>query len=1012
MEQVPIPARLPGASARAGNRASHARWLAGILPLLLALLVCAPVWAQGRSPHLCDYARDVWTTRNGLPQNTLRDIAQTPDGHLWLATWEGVARYNGLEFTVFDRSSSPALPDNGIGTLYVDAEGALWLGDSRGNVARYDARGNWQHWTPAAGDAPAIIIEAMQKDSQGRLWLMYEGAGLGQLDGNGRFHHYPPPAEFANSVNYTRMAVDAQDRVWLGTFDGLLYLDADGQMKRAPQRFNLPRGLAWPYRARDGAIWVVASDRIYRMEGEQLVLKHRLPGVGQLTAMMQDRRGDLWLGTENKGLWRLGAGGVEHLEAEGALLGSRVISLLEDAEGSIWVGLNGGLLRLRETLFSSYSHARGLSGDYVRTLIEDARGGLWVGSSSGLDRMLPDGRIEPVPLRTHERQPSIMSLAVDAGNAVWVGTRGEGVFHLRPQGAVRQYRPGIELPRGNYRSIVVGDDGTVWLGSSQGVLRMVNGQAQPVTAAGMPRSVVLGLQWNDGALWIGTIDGAWRLQGDVATRLDVAGVGGARAVYGFQPLDGAMWITTDRGLYRYRDGKLVAVGLAQGLPIDTVFELVPDRLGNAWLSSNRGVWRTRSEALTAVADGRQSRLSGEMYREIDGLVSSQSNGSSRPAAILRHDGTVWVATAGGLVTVDPDALVRFNAIKPPPAVVENVLLDGRPLNWRGNEEQQIPGGQRLSISYVGLSYLMPARIRYRTRLQGLDNDWVERGSQRGVEYVGLPPGRYALHVSAAHPDGQWSEGPALWHFTVQPMWWQRLEVRLAFAALTLLGLYLLYRFLIHRYRSSNARLTRLVDRRTYDLKLQAERLLAANSEKTALAERLRVQADLFEQQAREDGLTGLPNRRAFDDVLSRDIARSRRSGRPMCLLILDIDYFKRINDSLSHIVGDKVLCEVGDLMRRCSRESDMPARLGGEEFGLILNDTGLQEARIAAERLHQLFAEHRHWGGIEDSELTVSFSAGLVQLRDDDLTPSMLCHRADRALYQAKHEGRGRTCLG
>ena len=227
-----------------------------LLTLSLLLLGIFPAWAQQQRIALHDYSRDLWTSRNGLPHNTLRDIAQTPGGHLWFATWEGVARYNGLEFTVFDRASRPSLPDNGIGALHVDGAGRLWLGDSRGNVTRFDPQGSWWQWTPEAVGAPAVIIEAMQKDSRDRLWLLYEGAGLGRLDPDGSYQRYLPPAPLRNAVNFTKLVVDAQDRVWLGTFDGLLYLDVDGVLKRAPESFGLPPGLAWPYRAPDGTLWV------------------------------------------------------------------------------------------------------------------------------------------------------------------------------------------------------------------------------------------------------------------------------------------------------------------------------------------------------------------------------------------------------------------------------------------------------------------------------------------------------------------------------------------------------------------------------------------------------------------------------------------------------------------------------------------------------------------------------------------------------------------------------------
>jgi len=323
---------------------------------------------------------------------------------------------------------------------------------------------------------------------------------------------------------------------------------------------------------------------------------------------------------------------------------------------------------------------------------------------------------------------------------------------------------------------------------------------------------------------------------------------------------------------------------------------------------------------------------------------------------------------------------------------------------------RVEGGHRITVHFVGLSYLMSERIRYRTRLDGMDGGWIDRGQQRSVEFNGLPPGDYTLHVSAAHPGGRWSDSEAVWRFTVKPFLWQRLSVQIGVGLLLLAGLVMLYRYLIERYRTSNIRLAQLVDERTADLQLQAERLLSANEEKTDLLERLRQQSEAFERQAREDVLTGLPNRRAFDEVLTRDFARSQRSGHPLCLVVLDIDHFKQVNDLHSHSVGDVVLAEVARLLAASCRDSDMPARLGGEEFALLLNDTGVDEAEQVLQRMRGLFHAQRNWAGIDG--LRVTFSAGLVELHPADRTPLLLMQRADRALYKAKHEGRDRVVIG
>ncbi|WP_115050325.1 ligand-binding sensor domain-containing diguanylate cyclase [Xanthomonas arboricola] len=992
------------ASARGDGRRRH--WLAAGVCLLLAMCSLAAMAAPFGTAPLRDYAIDSWSSRNGLPHNSLRDIAQTRDGYLWFATWEGLVRYNGLEFSIIDRSTRPGLPDNGVGALYVDRDGALWLSDARGNLVRHGSDGQWRHWQ-RQGQWPQALIHAMTMDARGRMWLLFEGHGLGCLWPDGRFEYFPPRDGVPLQSSFPRMAFDGQGRLLIGTLDGLIYREPDGRMHRAPAAFGLPPGLAWPYRAPDGTLWVVAGEQLYRLRGETAELAHRVPGQGHFTAMLQDRHGDLWLGSENQGLLRIGRRGVEQLPAGRSLPTGRIVSLREDAEGSIWVGANGGLFRLRETLFSSYSQRDGLSGDYARAVLEDRDGSLWIAGTAGLDRMLPDGRIVPVAVATPSgRKLSVLSLALDRRGDLWVGTYADGVFVLRDGRLLRHYGEAEGIPSGHIRAIVIDDPGVVWLATQRGVVKLVNGRRQPLAVQGLPTGVVTALASIDGALWMGSVDGAAVLRDGTLQQLNLEARGGARSVFGFQRIGEAVWISTDRGLYRVRNGRLARVGLEQGMPVDTVFQLINDRFGNAWISSNRGVLRTQLALLDAVADGR-GRLAIERYGEIDGMGNAQANGSSGPSMIARADGSIWVVTAGGVSTVDPARLQRFRERRAPPAVIESVQQDARPLAWR--QQARLPGGHRLNVSYVGMSFLLPERIEYRTRLEGLDNDWTERGRQRSVEFIGLPPGRYRLHVAARHPGGDWSRHEAMWAFEVLPLWWQRRDVRLAAVLGAIFLLALVYRFLLRRYKTHNARLAELVRKRTEDLQLQAQRLLQANQEKSELLTRLRIKSDVFERQAHEDALTGLPNRRHFDEALARDIGRARCSARPLVLAILDIDHFKRINDHYSHASGDAVLHEVGVLLTAAARASDLPARLGGEEFALLLADTTLADAQALCQRIRALFHARHDWGGVDG--LQVTFSAGVAQLRDED-TGSSLMQRADQALYQAKSAGRDRICVG
>ncbi len=982
---------------------------------MLGMAFAANATVTSTPPPLRDYAVDRWTTADGLSHNSIRGMAQSTDDYLWFGSWEGVVRYNGREFEVLDRASGAGLLDNAIGALYRDPSGELWLGDSRGNVGRRESNGTFKFWQPPH-DVPKVVLHSMSMDREGRLWLLYEGLGLSYLSPDGKFHQIATAADSPMRRANFRMVIDAHERIWVGGYAGLVYQDVDGDgfAHRAPDDFHLPAGLTWPYLGPDGTLWIAAENSLYRMEKGRPQLKTHMPENGRLTAMLMDRNGQLWLGTENLGLFRLtDRYGLERMQADLELPGGRITEILEDTEGSIWVGTNGGLFRLRETLFSNHGKQDGLSADYIRTVMEDRQGRLWIGSSGGLDRMEPDGSIQSVvlPSVASGNSASVLSLGEDAAGGVWVGTYADGLYRLDADGNIEHFNEANGLPPGNLRSIAVDADGVVWLGTQRGVARLQDGRARMLDGENAPLGLTTALSSQPGELWIGTIEGVRVLRGSKIERIDLTDLGGARSVFGFRRLGSDMWIVTDRGLYRYRDGKLARVGLEQGLPVDAVFEMVPDQSGNIWITSNRGVLRTNQAALDAVADRRSPRIEVDRYNEIDGMNSAQANGGTSPAAWLRRDNTLWIATALGLSSVDPNRLATMPSHPPPPTVIESIAVEGQPLSLATLDQPiSLPGGKRLTVSYVGMSFLLPKRIVYRTRLEGLDESWVERGQQRSVEFFGLPPGDYGLRIEAAHPGGAWGSKEALWRFHIEPFWWQRLSVRITASLLALLALLALYRYLIARYRTSNLKLMGLVDTRTRDLQQQTERLMLADEEKSTLLEQIREQSVAFERQAREDVLTGLPNRRAFDEALGLAVERARNGNRPLTLAMIDVDRFKEVNDQHSHSIGDAVLREVGRLLSGASRASDVPARVGGEEFALLFHDTTLEQAQMTCERLRLRFHDQRNWAGVVG--LQINFSAGLVQWKGEPESGEAMLQRADEALYQAKQGGRDRICIG
>lgn len=977
--------------------------------LALSLAIHAAPAAQAAPTDLVpldEYSRETWTTRNGLPHNSINDIAQTPEGYIWVATWEGAARFNGREFVNFDREKVPGLPDSGIRAFHQEPDGSLLLGGGRGGLARLSL-GQWAPFAPA----PALISELL-RDSQGRLWVGTESYGLMRIDPDGSRTQYTRGNGLPGDSVYA-IAEDAQGRIWLGTSDALAVF-ADGRLQAMPDAAGLPPGAILALALTpDGRLLVGGERGAYVGDAGSNtphfdLLDPALAGEA-VSRLMLDSSGQLWLGTINRGLIRLGALGMERLDASSGLNNNRVLALMEDRERNIWVGTNGGLVRLGRAPFSVLTRSKGLADNFIRTVLEHSDGSLLIGSTGGLDRLQGE-RITRVGAGSPWEGVSVLSLAEAPEGDIWVGTYTHGALRFRGDRVVQHIHRGTGIAGNEVRAVLHGRDGRIWLGTTNGLSRIgEDGVRNYGTEDGMPGLYVTSLlETREGEIWVGTGTGLGIIAGDSVRSLDIGRHSEAEFVFDvFEEPDGqSIWLATDRGLLRYRvaDGHLGVIGRAAGLPFDKIFHMVDDLAGSLWLTGNRGVLRIDREAAMAVADGRQATLAYERFSESDGMASSQCNGGTSPTATRRQDGSVWIATAYGVAYIHPARLAQF-AATPPPVVIESLRVDDR--EYPLQQDLRLPAGsQRLELSFAGLSFAMAHRTRYRYQLLGFDRDWVERGSLPYAQFTNLPPGDYELQVTAAHPNGAWNSDGASLRFRLLPHPWQRQDVQAA----AILALLLLAAGVLH-WRSRNLRrraeqLQQLVQRRTADLQQQTEKLIATDREKSQLMERLRQQSEDFERQAREDALTGLMNRRAFDEALETEFARAQRGSHPLCLALLDLDHFKRVNDEWSHAIGDIALQRVAEVMREQFRSIDSLARWGGEEFTVLMPYTSLEQARAACERLREAVA------AIDCREfapgLRLSISVGIAQCAG---LPShgRLLTQADAALYRAKQNGRNQV---
>lgn len=952
---------------------------------LLLLSMCAteiPA-APGRALHALQI--DLWTADRGLPHNTVLALAQTRDGYLWIGTWEGLLRFDGSRF-----SEPPDLPaslkDTGILALASDPQGGLWVGTQRGGVHRLQD-GRWQTLSQPGGALREHIAVLLPVGAD-RLYIGTADGVLGLFEGE-RFRRVSVDGATPRLISGLAQSLDG--RVLAAGDTGLIELNGD-------RGRSLP--LRWPHdppqiqrlqARRAGGFWLATLAGLHVLDGD-LTTPTRVGPVAPISRILEDAHGQIWLSAQPQRLLRLVGDRVEALERRDGLPSDRIGAILGDHEGNVWLGTNGGLARLHAAPFSAITERQGLSDPYVRAVLERADGSVVVASAGGLN-LLREGRVQPLPANWPAELTArpTLSLAESPDGRLLVGTTADGAWTLGPDGLRRLQAP-AGIGTNQVRAILADADGSVWYGSTSGLSHCVQDRCRRYTTDdGLSGQYITALSRDpDGQLWVGSSIGASRQTATGFRPLQLPD-GIIRSVFGFHvDRAGRRWLVSDGGLGLIEGDTVRLLGAAQGLIDDAVFTLLDDDDGQFWLSSNRGIQRIDPEQAVAVLDGRRERLDGRRYGRADGLPAAQANGGSQPAGVRTRDGRLWFATAGGVGIVQP-AEVRTDAALPPPRLVLDALvIDGVPQPAASAVQLQ-PGQQRLQFRFSGISYSAPDRLQLRYRLVGFHSDWQTADGERLASYTNLLPGHYNFELQAGWVD-QPDAGERL-HVAVEvlPAWHQRGSTRLALAALALLLIVSGIRWRIGSLRRQALQLRQLVEQRTAALQAERDALARASARNAELMEQLG-------RQAREDSLTGLANRREAD----RRLAELLHAGQPT-LVLIDIDHFKQINDTLGHAVGDLALQTMAAALRELRPAPALCARVGGEEFLLAFDTLGAERILelLQALRLRLLGPEQPAGPGVPP----LRFSAGLATMRAGESAEAAY-RRADGALYAAKAAGR------
>jgi signal transduction histidine kinase/ligand-binding sensor domain-containing protein/DNA-binding response OmpR family regulator len=874
--------------------------------LLFSLLgLMSTAWCLDPNKPISQYVHTMWGSEQGLPQNSIQALLQTRDGYLWIGTQEGLVRFNGVEFKVFNKANTDEIRHNDVRVLYQDRDGALWIGTFGGGLVQYH---NKQFTTVQQGLSNNSITAILQ-DHNGDLWVGTTD-GLNQLTGKRCIVFNRKNGLSDNTIK--ALAEDPQGHLLVATRTGLDVIE-NGHLAGAFPRWVPGRSLVASLLSdHDGNLWIGTQNHGLDVVGPAGPPTHYSAAQGlpdaPVRTIFQDNQRTIWIGTQGGGLCRFLAGHFDCYSTQQGLSGDTVESLLQDNEGSLWVGTEtGGMNRFKEGVLGNYGSELGLRGS-PRALFEDPDGSLWIGTSMGLWHV-KDGKSIPYLTNKGPANNYVVSMVLDRKGNVWTGTNEGGINEFIGH-SVKTYKKADGLSDNNVSVVYEDRHGDIWAGTfAGGASRLHNGKfTNFTTKEGLGSNRVWAIYEDSlDQLWFGTDAGLSRLHNGSFTNYDLqedaADMKAVLAIY--EDSQHVFWIGTyGAGLKRFNGNKYDTLTMKQGLPDDTIWSILEDNLGNLWMSSNHGIFKVKkSEAVAAMDTVARNQtpppLHSHVYGVADGMMSSECNGGSQYSGWKTSQGKLLFACLKSVVVVDPNNL-ESNEVRPP-VVIETVKINQKeilspgltiPADTAAEGFHPALGRWEVEFHYSALSYVAPEKVAFQYKLEGYPEDWTTPSTPGFARYTNLPPGHYRFRVRAANNDGVWNYEGASWDFDLGYRFYQTNGFRF-FCGLVLVLVFVgIYLMRIRRIRQRERDLVVLVGRRTRELQAAKEMAEAAT----------RAKSDFLANMSHEirtplNGVTGMLDLIGHSE-LSTDqkqlLSMARDSANTLMVVINDILDFSKI----------------------------------------------------------------------------------------------------------------------
>ena len=753
-----------------------------------------------------NYVAQTWLAEDGLPQNSVNALLYARDGYLWVGTYNGLARFDGVKFDTFRASKTTGLPGSRIVFLGEDSLRRIWTATEEGAVAYQTKFGEFKT-VELPDSARPEVITSMATGADGAIWFTW---------GDGRVRKYQDGHFVEDRSGWglewyaaSGVVADTAGDLWLGTNQGLLVWQ-DGRFRPLTAEGVRLGSVSRVYTSRTGGVWAVSADRITLVRKREISRQAELPPLGNAKVMgLAEGDGeDVWLATSGKGLIRIQQGkATSDFNSSDGLSEDTVRSICRDGEGNLWVGTEGaGLNRLRRGPIHMIAPPAGFAGETVMACAQDPRSGLVWFASNGTGLWTWNPATQQAEVVGEEGLPAksrVSAMQFDRKGRLLLAIQNHGLF-IREEGKLNRLA-GAEASSLLVHAIHVDRDNRVWFGGRGGLGSLDGSTLRLHTVADGLSSLDIRAITEDqeGRIWVGTAGGGLNaFAGKHWTTLrETNGLPSDDIWSLHMDRRGVLWVGTfGSGIARLENGRIGRISTREGLPDDVISQIAEDAQGNIWTSTFNGIARIGGE------DGRGKPLV-RIFGKADGLASLESAATTHSSGLCLRDGRLLFSTTKGAAWIDPVAM-RINQ-RPPPVVIESAKIDDSEPEQANQLLEVPPEHDRLEIAYTALGFSAPEKMRFRYKLEGLEKDWVDAGARRVAYYSHVRPGKYTFRVAAMNEDGIWNTGGASMGIVVVPFYYQTGWFVGTVTALSLAAVFGLLRYLATRnYRRQMATLER------------------------------------------------------------------------------------------------------------------------------------------------------------------------------------------------------------